>query len=108
EIKFEIPEVHPGYYLIYAYDPDCGIETGYTNFEVLEPKSTPTPTPTPKTPKTTPVQNELAQPSEAGETAPQTTPKTPTTKTTKSTPGFEALIAIGGIATAILVSIRRK
>lgn len=109
EVKFEIPDVSPGYYLIYAYDPNCGVETEYTKFEVLEPKPTPTATPTPKI---TIVQNEMAKSDEIREYVPQTTPKTPTIiKTTvakKQTPGFELVIAIGGIAIALLVSRKFK
>lgn len=109
EVKFEIPDVAPGYYLIYAYDPKCGVETEYTKFEVLEPKLTPTATPTPKI---TVVQNEMASSGEVAEFVPTTASKTPTIIKTptlkKQTPGFELVIAFGGIAIALLVSRKFK
>ncbi|MCS7144531.1 MAG: IPT/TIG domain-containing protein [Archaeoglobaceae archaeon] len=102
EIKFKIPDVIWGYYLIYAYDSKCGVGTKYTKFEVLEAKTTPTPKPTVvKTPTTG--KNELAEESESGLVTPPKTPKSTPAKTQKSTPGFELLLALAGISTALLV-----
>ncbi|MCX8172354.1 MAG: hypothetical protein N3D09_01915 [Archaeoglobaceae archaeon] len=100
EIKFEIPTVAPGYYLIYAHDPECGLKTEYRKFEVLEPKTTPTPKPQ-QTQKTKPAESDTQK---GEKVEPQKTPKA--LKASKSTPGFELLIALGGIAIAFLVARR--
>ncbi len=110
ETNFEIPDVPPGYYLIYAKDPVCGLETEYTKFEILEPKITPTPAFTPTstpTPKETVIREEEVKPSENLGVAQQTPTKTPMLKVQKSTPGFEIVIAIGGITIAFLISRRQ-
>ncbi|MEM4944759.1 MAG: hypothetical protein QXU31_00420 [Archaeoglobaceae archaeon] len=110
EEKFEIPVVSPGYYLLYAYDPKCGVETDYTKFEILEPKKTPVPT---TTPIITPVQKEISNSEEKSMTTPQTisstTPiKTPISKSSKSIPGFEVLIGLGSIIITFLVLRTRR
>lgn len=111
EDKFEIPVVSSGYYLIYAYDPKCGVETDYSKIEILEPKKTPVPT---TTPIVTPVHKEISNSEEKSTITPQTTPppqtppKTPISKPSRSIPGFEVLICLGGMAIALLVLRGRK
>lgn len=95
QVELQIPNVSPGEYKIYALDAKTGLKTDYSKFTVVLPKTTPTPTTTPTVDK-----NQTNQTS----TTPPTTPKkTPTAYTPRATPGFEALIAIGGVATALLI-----
>ncbi|MEM4508485.1 MAG: IPT/TIG domain-containing protein [Archaeoglobaceae archaeon] len=103
QVNFEIPQVSAGDYRILAIDLKTGLKTDYTKFTVEAPKTTATPTPATTQPQD---QNKTNQTKPT--TTPKTTPKTPVTYSPKSTPGFEALIAIGGIATAILVSRRHR
>ncbi|MCS7130080.1 MAG: PGF-CTERM sorting domain-containing protein [Archaeoglobaceae archaeon] len=101
QVEFEIPNVPPGDYRIYALDSKTGLKTEFFKFTVEPPKTTPVQT----TP--TPVQNQTTQTDKTTETTPvKTTPKTPVTYTPRKTPGFEVLVALGGIATALLISRR--
>lgn len=101
QVELEIPNVPPGEYKIYAVDSKTGLKTEYSKFTVELPKTTPTPTTTPL---------EKTQTNQTVKTPTPTTPQktTPPPSTPKRTPGFEALIAFGSIATAVLISRRLK
>jgi len=108
ETNFEIPYIASGYYIIYANDPVCGLESNYIYFNVLEAKSKSTPTPAAtSTPNVTSSQEkEVANMTKPTESPPKKTVET-STKVQRSTPGFEFLLAVGGIALAYLILIDR-
>ncbi|MCS7144532.1 MAG: IPT/TIG domain-containing protein [Archaeoglobaceae archaeon] len=105
---FEIPQVSAGEYRIFAIDSKTGLKTEYSKFTVVEPKATPTP-------KTTQPQDQTNKTNQTNQTnqttkpttTPKATPKTPVTYSPRSTPGFELLLALAGISTALLVSRKR-
>ncbi|MDI9611298.1 MAG: hypothetical protein QFX36_08220 [Archaeoglobales archaeon] len=100
QVEFEIPNVPAGEYKIYALDSKTGLKTEYTKFTVELPKTTPPPTTSP------PTKNQTEQTNKTPVTTPQKT--TPPPYTPKRTPGFDVMIALGGIATALLISRRSK
>ncbi len=104
QTNFEIPQTSGGEYRIFALDSKTGLKTEYSKFTVTVPKTTPVPT------TTTPNEqnNKTNQTTKPTTTTPKVTPKTPVTPSPKSTPGFEFLLAVGGIAAASLVSRRCK
>lgn len=103
QAQLKIPRVNAGEYKIYALDARTGLKTEELKFTVEEPKPT-----TPK-PTTTPVQSETGNTNKTNQTTkPTTQQKTPVTYTPKSTPGFELLIAIGGVATTLFVLRKHK
>ncbi len=100
-VHFEIPDVPPGEYKIYALDAKTGLKTDQYKFTVQIPKTTPPPA------TTTPEQNQQNQTDKEKPKTTPTTPNTPVTYTPRKTPGFEIAIAIVAIAAALSILRRR-